>query len=197
MLLESTFKKMNMINKKIAQSEVDFFGGSPEVYRYYDEKEDKSIDVLCCYNVPQLGVQSCATIGLNATNIGLVNGGKSLRVELLGASDCKNEYWKNIMATTAFEVMDSKKCFPGYIVEDVVNQYISGSKMKHVLLTNPFLWEEVSSLDLDEIHVAWLMMVPISDKELKYAQKYGVDALETLFEKKQIDIYDIYRKSVK
>ena len=38
--------------------------------------------------------------------------------------------------------------------------------------------------------------IPISDKELEYKNKFGTDALETLFEKESIDIFDINRKSI-
>ena len=39
------------------------------------------------------------------------------------------------------------------------------------------------------------MAVPISDKELKYAQEYGTDVLEDVFERKDIDVFDLDRKS--
>ncbi len=38
--------------------------------------------------------------------------------------------------------------------------------------------------------------VPISEEEHKYACKNGIEALETLFEEKDIDIYNLYRESV-
>ena len=44
--------------------------------------------------------------------------------------------------------------------------------------------------------VADLAFVPISEKELKYAQRNGADALEAVFEKRQADIYDLYRESL-
>ena len=52
------------------------------------------------------------------------------------------------------------------------------------------------SIEVDECCVAWLMAVPISEKELKYAQRNGADALEAVFEKRQADIYDLYRESL-
>lgn len=52
---------------------------------------------------------SYATIGLSEYDIGLFSNDKSLRVELLGACDTKEEFFANILATTAFEVMQNKK----------------------------------------------------------------------------------------
>lgn len=67
--------------------------------------------------------------------------------------------------------------------------------MKHILLTTPFLWDDLHPLDDEKNHVTWLMAVPISDKELKYAQEYGTDVLEDVFERKDIDVFDLDRKS--
>lgn len=59
--------------------------------------------------------------------------------------------------------MEFHKCYPGYIVKDIIDQYIQGSDMKHILLTDPFIWKNVDSISIDNICVAWLMAVPISE----------------------------------
>lgn len=184
------------IGKIIAKTEVDFLGGSPCVQRFWNEQNIKSIDILKCTDAPQMGVKTCATIGLNATNIGLVSDRKSLRVEILGVSDIKISVLENIVATTAFEIMDVKKCFPGYMIKNIINQYISNTEMKHVLITNPFLWENANSISVDEQIIAWLLIVPISDNEFYYAEENGYDELENIFEKENIDVFNLYRKSV-
>ena len=68
--------------------------------------------------------------------------------------------------------------------------------MKHILLTDPFLWDDAKSFQHDNILIAWLMAVPISETELLYANNYGVGALEELFDEKDIDIFDLYREPV-
>ena len=45
--------------------------------------------------------------------------------------------------------------------------------------------------------VAWLMAVPISECEYRYAEAEGPDRLEDLFEQQQIDIFDINRPPVR
>lgn len=168
----------------------------PPVGRFWDEPEQKSIDVFKGEDVPQKGVQVCATIGLNNTDIGLVFGGLPLRVELIGACDIRIKTFQNMIATAAFKVMDSHRCFPGYIITDVISKYIHDSDMKHFLLRDPFLWEDAESITANGVHIAWLMTVPISDKEFEYACDNGSDALGTIFVQKDIDVYDIYRRSV-
>lgn len=184
------------IDKLVAKKELSFIGGQPKVREFWNNLNNKKIDVLKCADTPQKGVQSCATIGLNAVDIGLVSDGKSLRVEVVGASNVLIECFENIVASVAFDVMDSKQCFPGYIVKDVIEQYIPNCKMKHIMLTDPFLWDDANCMEIGEIYVAWLMMVPISEEEYKYACKNGIEALETLFEEKDIDIYNLHRESV-
>ena len=71
------------------------------------------------------------------------------------------------------------------------------SLLEHILFVSPFLWEDrLKTLNFEDKKVAWLLAVPISEKEFKYAKDKGKDALEELFEEKQIDIFNLYRKSV-
>lgn len=184
------------INKIVAQRELHILGGKPNINRYWNQVEDKSIDVLKCMDVPEKGVQSCATIGVNNIDIGLQSGERELRVEILGVSDILCENFESIVASVSFDIMDSHKCYPGYIIKDVISQYIPKSDMKHVLLTNPFLWKNTESLVKDNICVAWLMMVPISEAEYEFAKKRGIEELEKIFEEKGIDIYNIHRKTI-
>ena len=39
-------------------------------------------------------------------------------------------------------------------------------------------------------------MIPVSEKEYQYILKHGYDALEDLFEKEQIDVLDLERRSL-
>src|SRR5574344_441518 len=179
--------------KVIANKELEVFGGEPDVIQYLDENNKKSIDILICVNRPDIGLQSCATIGLSNTNIDMESGGKDLKVELVGACDIQEQNFPNIISTTAFEIMDKGECEYGKIIANVVSEYVENSEMKHVFLISPFLWENFETLSFKDKNVAWLIVVPISDKEKEYAEKEGIDALEDLFEKKDIDVYNLYR----
>lgn len=92
--------------------------------------------------------------------------------------------------------MNTKKCYPGYIVRNIIEQYVEETEMKHILLTDPFLWDEANRFQYEDISIAWLMAVPISESELSYATKHGGKALEELFEEKDIDIFNLYREPV-
>lgn len=108
----------------------------------------------------------------------------------------KEELFANIVSTTAFEIIESGNCEYGYIISDIISQYIVDIDMKHVYLMNAFLWEGLSTLEVENKKIVWLLIVPISDEEMKYALNNGYDALESKFEEMQIDIFNLRRKSI-
>lgn len=187
---------MMEIKKIIAKKELEIIGGKPQVFRYWDDNERNNIDILSSSDRPYQGVISYATIGLSECEIGLLKNDKSLRVELLGACDEKEEFFANMLATTAFEVMKKKKCSYGDIIQNVISDYSTDSEMKHVYLMNPFLWEGFETLEFRDRSVAWLLLIPISEQEKDYAIENGWEALEDKFEEADIDIFNLNRKSI-
>lgn len=184
------------IDKIVAKEEARVFGGNPTVAEYFDEAEKKKIAIFQSLNVPDEGLQTCATVGLHEVDIGMVSMGKKLRVEVAGAIDLRVEQYPNIMSTIAFNIMDAKRCRPGFILCDVIPLYIPDTDMKHILLTNPSVWEDLKTMELEDRLIAWLMAVPISESEWEYARRNGTDALEDVLEENEADIWDIYRESV-
>ena len=179
------------IKKIIAKKELEVIGGTPQVFRYWDDNERNYIDVLSSVDSPCRGVISYATIGLSEYEIGLFSNDKSIRVELLGACDAKEKNFANIIATIAFDVMQNKKCSYGDIIQNVISEYNTDSEMKHVYLMNPFLWEGFETLEFRDRFVAWLLIVPISDGEKDYAIENGWEALEEKLAERNIDIFDL------
>jgi antitoxin YqcF len=185
-------------NKAISKVLIDAFRGTPKYTRYADEPKKSTIDILSCIDSPWEGITSHGTLGLSDYSIGKVVDNVPLRVEFVSACQSEVDFFPNILATCAFNIINSHfKCEPGSIYTDVVETYAK-SPMKHILFTNPFLWEDkLNTLYLQPRKiVAWLLLVPISDEELGYAEVKGTKALEDLFEKEQIDIFDLLRKSV-
>ena len=121
---------------------------------------------------------------------------KSLRAEIIGSTDSRNDLFPNIISDCAFKVMDgSSTCMPGTVFLNAIDNYYLDSNMKHMLLTIPFLWE-LHDLEFDHEYVTWLFAVPISESEYHFFVENGYQKLEMLFEKKQIDIYDLNRSPV-
>lgn len=184
-------------NKVIARTALEIFNGEPNVSKYWDENNVSNIDVLSVINSPYEGVTSYSTIGLSDYSIGYSVDEKPLRIEIVGASAAIFEFFPNIVSTCAFNIINTKLPIThGEVFKDVVKMYYSTSEMEHILFTSPFLWEKFNTMDFQDKKVAWLLAVPISKEELLYAEKEGTEALEDLFENKDIDIFDIKRKSV-
>jgi hypothetical protein len=184
-------------NKVIAKSALQAFGGKPSVSKYWDNKNASNIDMLSAVDRPCDGVTSYSTIGLSEHSIDYTVDEKPLRLEIVGASATVNEYFPNVISTCAFCIINSKfSISPGKIFRDVIKMYFPNSEMKHVLFVSPFLWEDLKTIDFPDKTVVWLLVVPISENEYLFAQEKGAELLEEMFEREEIDIFDVERKSI-
>ena len=55
----------------------------PRVFRYWDERNIKCIDICECQDSPADGFVSYGTLGLSRTDIGVESEGKGVRIELV------------------------------------------------------------------------------------------------------------------
>jgi antitoxin YqcF len=186
------------INKTIAKHIAAAFGQKPRVTRYWDNDKKAHVDIAEATDQPQTGVTSYGTIGLS--DAPLMRDGKEYpaRLELVGACASSFTNFGNVLATAAFCIINSKWfCAPGIIFPDVVKMYAPKSPLHHLMFVPPFLWEEkLTTLEAPEKTVTWLLVVPISDSELAFAEKEGPSKLEDVFEQRGIDIFDISRAPV-
>jgi hypothetical protein len=184
--------------KIIAKAAWNSFGGEPRIFEYWDDAQKNSIDVLSTPNQPCKGISSYSTIGLSEHDIGYVKNFKSIRVEIVGACATEYDSFSNILATCAFCVINSNfNISGGKIFRDTIFMYYPNFSMKHILFISPFLWNEsLKAIDLDEKIVTWLLAIPISEQEFLFASQHGVEALEKLFEKEQIDLFNLNRVSI-
>jgi antitoxin YqcF len=184
-------------NKIIAKSALQAFGGKPQVSKYWDESNVSNIDILSTADRPYEGITSYSTIGLSDHSIEYTVDGTPLRIEIVGASASEYKQFPNVLATCAFYIINSNFLVShGKVFRDMIKMYYPNSEMKHVLFASPFLWEDLKTLDFPNKKVAWLLAVPISENEYIFAQEKGTDSLEELFEEKEIDIFDLERKSI-
>jgi hypothetical protein len=192
-------KTVSADNRALARYIRERFGEKVSVNSYLDELEKNSLDILTCLDSPFEHITSVSTIGLSDHPIGLLDENNiHLGVEFVGACDSSFTQFDLILSTCGFNIINSHfKCRPGIIFKDVVTMYCPDFQMKHILFGPPFGWQqEFETQYFPTKTVAWLLTIPISDSEMKYADQFGVDALEDLFEKQQIDTYDLNRKSV-
>lgn len=175
-----------------------FEADRPPIFHFWDDNHISDVYILEAVSCPQLGVTSYATIGLSEYPLIYKEKEFNSRVEIVGACGSNFPDFSNVLATLAFCVINSKWfCAPGIIFPDVLNMYNLSGTMSDIYFTYPFLWaDKLKSTVLFDHKIAWLLAVPISREESAYAQKFGSEKLEVLFSEKDIDIFDLNRKSV-
>ena len=186
---------------KVFETILKIFGDQDErcqIETYWDESKENWIDLVICPNCPTAQIKSYATLALSDFPIGKTESDVPLGVEILASIHQKWSAFANILAACAFNIIiDQASCFPGMVYPDVVEAFHPEVTMKHILFVPPFGWEtEFETLEFDSKCVAWLLAVPISEAEFKYAQENGSEMLQALFQERQINIYDLNRESV-
>jgi hypothetical protein len=194
-LLSLALEMIPTANAKQAFNELTrVWGARPKVFRHADDEERNFINIASLEGSPVAGVTAVGTVGLSDHDLGLGD----VRVELVGAFPSTFAEGVNVAATCAFNAFkDGLTTRPDAIHPNVLNLYRDEAKLPHVLLVDPFLWQDgPSTFAADGANVAWLMMVPISEGERRFASEAGVGALTARFEEAQIDIFDLDRQEV-
>ena len=138
-----------------------------------------SVDLLTGTDTPQQGAVSCATLGMMHYPVGQRAGEKPLRFEIAGACLAEYEYFPDLVSDCAMRIMAAQeKCYKGAVLNEVVRQYLPGSRMHHVLLAPFSLWERpLGGQAFGDVCVQWLTVLLISSAERDYLTENGLDAL--------------------
>ena len=185
-------------NKMIAKYAAAAFGGVPRVGEYANASETLTVGILCCRDRPCEAVTSYSTVKLSDHPMIWPAGEFPTRLELAGLCANTAEFFPNMLASAAFRIMQSHAiCKPGSVIHDCARQPYSSSRLPHLYLTAPFLWEqELRTLDCGTKKVSWLLAMLISDAEYRFLKEYGDTAFERLLESQNIDISNPQRPSV-
>ena len=180
-------------NRQVARIVDDVFGGNSRMSGYPDLDEQRRINVL---SRPQRNdLISFCTVGLSDFQPP-VEVHPPLGVEILAVSERK-EFARVLVATGLYAIEHGWLLSPGTIVLDVVAEQMDSPLLPHLLLLEPFLWEDTdfSSRTLSSKTVAWVLGVPISQAEGQYCHEHGFDALDDLLMEAQPDYFDTQRPS--
>ncbi len=185
-------------NKTIAKYAEKALGGIPDVRIYHHDTVKLSVPLLICVDAPWDGITSYSTIGLSDYPMFKRDGTEfPARLEIVGACATASEFFPNIISSAAFNIMRNRRLYyPGAAMPGYVGEYYPTTTVPHLYFHAPFLWEDsLKTLTFATKKVSWLLVVPISDAELKFLGERGDDALEDEFEKHQIDIFNLNRES--
>ncbi len=173
------------------------FTGTPSVHRYYAADNVRYVDIITTPhddNVTYLGTIGCS----NRKMKGQPRNQREIRVEIITAVD--TEYTELMAETLSFLTfcLDTDKVFyhPGVVIENSIPTSPL-TKMRHIYLCDPFLWENgLPSIQFEKYPVAFLYALPITDAEIKYHMKNGINSFEGLLQKDGgIDYNNLSRKS--
>jgi hypothetical protein len=184
-------------NTKLAFNELArLWGERPRVFQHWDEGERNSIHVASLDDPSGFfDVTGVGTLGLSDHDLGM----GPVRVELVGAFPRSFADAGNVAATCAFNAFkDRMPTRPDAVHPRVMELYRSDTPLPHVLLADPFLWDDEGphTIRCDGFSIAWLMMVPIAESERLFALQHGPRALSYRLEIANADVLDLMRPAV-
>ena len=175
-------------------------------HTYFSNEQTKEtgVDILFARDCPGNRLLTCTTLGLINYDIGFKNGDKDIRIELVGVSMIKGDLETadliaRILSTAAFGIMENHfPCGLGTVFPDILSGYLPNDDMKHIVFINPppFWKEKFGAVQLEDFTLTWLCVQPISDAELAFLKEKGLKALLDLFVEKNINMFDLNRKSI-
>lgn len=168
--------------------------GQVAVTLHTDEAEEQTIAIFSARNLD--GVVA-ATVGLMDYDVG-DDPDDPVFVEIIVDARGDAAWVAEIVATLAFHVMkDGWKPAPGVIFERAIEMYSPELQVKHVMFVPPIQWEEeMDAVELDEKIVQPLLAVPITEGEAVFVRAHGSEALEDLWARAEVDVFDWSRSGV-
>ena len=211
-------KKKSLLEDKMLQNETvyraacDVFGvndrigedNSPRVFRYYDQRDEISADLLTVPDIPAKGAVSYATVGLIHHSIGLRREDSPLRVEIVSACYARYEYYPNLLSSCAFDVINAHfACSDSTLAagkRECVNMYVQDSALPHLVFlpaAGIALWQSPPpALSFHDKRVFWLYALPVSNDEYAHYEAFGPDFLLESLRQAEANLLDLERKSV-
>lgn len=118
------------------------------------------------------------------------------RVELFLSSPMADDAHVETLSMVANYHADPRfRVGPGRVIE-IGRPWVDGATCDHLLVSLPYLlgpaFEYLNVLDLS---IRFLWLLPVTRAEATYARTHGVEALERVFERAQIDTLDPLRAS--
>lgn len=187
-------KQRNLVLQRIKE----VFENPIEIEPFESDDGQACVEIVKCPDSPFAGVTSYSTLGVYQCENLLTADDKELNVEFMGICDSRNQWFDGLLSTCAFAMIKGKvRAHPYEVYKDIIPVYQPNIDMKHILLIPPFsLRHDLGIIETDTRVITWLMLNPISDSEFAYMQKNGYEKLLDVFVEEDIDVYDLYRKSV-
>jgi hypothetical protein len=198
---------MAWINDMISQEEINhqvkrhlssFFEGS--VTRQYQWKLGAIEKTLPDFRVLEISPDQQRAMWLYAScGAWAVDSPDGYRQEFLIASPSESPSHVETLAMLANFYADEKYSVSVGKMIDVGRPWMDGATCNCLLVSLPYPFGpkfEWLNLEIAELLIRFLWLIPITSAEKEYAELHGIEALEKKFEDAGIDYLDIHRKSV-
>lgn len=169
-----------------------FEGHAQSTGTWDDEQINKAVPGFKVFRAepgPQLDLWSYASLGANAIrhpNAGVF--------EFIIHSPEENDRLTQLLAMITYYHMNNTLGI-GHTLPNG-EPWLPGSSCDYWLVSRPYPLGpdfEICELEDTHAHIAWLL--PITERERDYKSEHGLDALERIFEERELEYWDIYRPS--
>lgn len=163
------------------------------ITHHCDEDEQHSINIFSSHYQDRTIAATLGLMDLDQSQ----DTNWQLFIELImdarGEINCAAE----LLSTIALHIMQQGlKITPGMVFEELLEFFLPGLAVKHILFTDPFQWEqELSKVILGDKTLYPLLAVPITDEENQYLDLHGLDALEDRWKATDADLLNWERHS--
>lgn len=195
--MEQTYSDRKQ-HQLVLQRITEVFEKPVEAGTFDSDDGQASVEIVKCQDSPFKGVTSYSTLGVYQCQNLLTADNRELNVEFMGICDSRNIWFDGLLSTCAFAMMKGKvRAHPYEVYKDIIPVYQPNIDMKHILLIPPFsLNRDLGVIETENRVITWLMLNPISEKEYAFMRENGWQKLIDAFVETNIDIYDVYRKSI-
>ena len=188
--------------KAIAKHLETVFVTRPRIFVHREEENDPYyIAIARVQDYPDIGMVTMSTVGTSNSPLIQEDGSEytQTRVEFIAscASGQEDVLGEALFRAALFVGKIKGFAQPGIFLNNLIGEFRPSTPVPHGFLTTPFAYEGLAaSNEFSGRIVSWLQVIPVSKSEITHAQEHSTDALETLFEDKNVDWENLDRTPV-
>lgn len=179
--------------KSIARHLETVFCVRPRIFIHRENEGDPfHVGIARVEDYPGPGMMTMSTIGASNYPIYRDDGSiyEDTRAEFIASCQSGQEdaFIEALFRATVYIGEVKGFACPGIFLHDLFGRSRPTSDVPHAFLTSPFAYDGLGKPNTFEGRVvSWLQMLPVSTSEIAFAQEHSTDALETLFEERDIE----------
>src|SRR5262249_16709596 len=149
------------------------------------------------HGVPETGFVTHSTIGLVLYPLNYPQGGKfpGRQEYLLLTTEATAACASALTHVAAYCCFYRRVMLPGEVMQNLFEKVSPGTTVPHGMVTDPFVWQKTSggldTLTVRRESIYWLMVIPISDRELRLRSERGEAALSERLAAVSPDVTDM------